>query len=105
MDTGPRIVLLTLLVSCFVGFYWNSWNVIWQSFLSIVGINFLLKMISQDCEERIMERVHRCENWIWSVICLNIANCCQVMAHSCWAMMSGVRAIIGGRQYPRISDV
>ena len=105
MDVGPRIVLLTLLVSCCVGVYWKSWNVIWQSLLSIVGINFLLKMVNQECEEILMEWVHRCENWVWSKICLNIAECSQILAHSCWAMVNGVRAIIRGRQYPRISDV
>ena len=98
MDAGARTVAVCLAVAIVSGLYWQSWTTLWSTFLIVVGINFLMKMINKRWEEKIMRRVENTEKLFWD-------HFCGPICHGCLACMKGLKAIIGGREYPPVIHV
>ena len=98
MDAGARTVAVCLAVAIVSGLYWQSWTTLWSTFLIVVGINFLMKMINKRWEEKIMRRVESTEKLVWD-------HFCGPICHGCLACMKGLKAMIGGREYPPVIHV
>ena len=99
MEVGPRIVLLWVIIAGIVGLQDDSWvTKSWELFLAIVGINFLLRMIDNETEDRIMTRIVAVERFGWERLCLPLG-------HGFIAICKGLRAVVMGRQFPPVVNV
>ena len=106
MEVGPRIVILVICAAVGVGLRDSArtgfnLEAAFQTILFATAVNWCLKLVSQTLEDRIMEMVRSCEDFLLSKMTMLLG----LMAGCFMACYRGIKAWWRRETFPPIIDV